>query len=308
MARPIWKGYISFGLVNIPITLYSAEEKTKLNFHLLDSRDKARVRYQRVNEDTGEEVPWDQVIKGYEYDDQNYVLFSDEDFKKVDVEASQTVEIQSFAEGHEIDPRYYDKPYYLVQGKKGEKGYALLREVLERSGKMGIAKVVIRSREHLAALLPKDNMLVLNLMRFQEELRDPSEFDVPDRDLDKHSVTKKELQMAEQLVESMTDEWDPSKYHDEYREKLLQMIEQRVESGQLEAGPEAEEKEEPKPGVVNIMDLLEQSVQQKGGGKKAKKSGSERKRTAAKTSSRKKSGSKKSGGGKKSGKGKRKAG
>ena len=167
MARPIWKGHISFGLINIPVTLYPAEQRSELHFNLIDDRNKARVRYQRVNERTGEEVPWDNIVKGYEYEENEYVLLGDADFKQADVKATQTVELEDFVTAEEINGIYFDKPYYLVPSKAGIKGYVLLRETLKKTKKMGIARVVIRTREYVAALFPKGRGLVLDLLRYE---------------------------------------------------------------------------------------------------------------------------------------------
>src|SRR5687768_6241532 len=165
MARPIWKGHISFGLVNVPVTLYSGEQRADLSFRLLDSRNAARIRYERVNEETGEEVPWDKIIKGYEYDNGNYVLLSDEEIENASPELTRTIEIEQFVDMQDIDVRYFDKPYVLVPDKKGEKGYVLLREAIREAGKAGIAKVVIRARQYLAALIAQGDALVLQLLR-----------------------------------------------------------------------------------------------------------------------------------------------
>lgn len=266
MARPVWKGTVAFGLVSFPVSLYSAEKSTDLRFNLLDSRDRAKVRYERVNELTGAEVPWDAIVKGYEYDKGHYVLLKDEDFKKAAIEASQTVEIEDFVDASEVGIAYYDKPYFLVPEKHGEKPYALLREAIQRTGKIGIAKVVIRSRQYLAAVVPWNNMLVLNLMRFRQEIQDPDEFKVPDVDIAKLKITEKELQLAGQLIESMTSKWEPEKYVDEYRDALLKWIEKKVEEEETgkPATAETSERESDKPAkVVDIMALLEQSIKGK---------------------------------------------
>ncbi|HOR28462.1 MAG TPA: Ku protein [Candidatus Sumerlaeota bacterium] len=281
MARPIWKGNITFGLVNIPVTLYSAEKRNNLHFNLVDSRNRARVRYERVNEVTGEEVPWSEIVKAFEYDGDDYVLLTDEDFQKAAVENSQAVEIESFVDLEAIQYPYFDKPYYLVPGKKGEKGYVLLRETLKRTGKVGIAKVVIRTRQHLAALVPQGDGLVLDLLRFQQELRDLDEFDLPTGGLKQYKVSDKELKLAEQLVEAMSAEWDPAEYHDDYRDKLMAFIEKKARSGKgaepLEEEPE--EKEE-QAEVVDMMELLQRSM--KGGAKKEQAGKSARKAPAKK--------------------------
>lgn len=298
MARPIWKGHISFGLVNVPVTLYSAERRTDLQFRLLDSRNLARVRYERVNETTGDEVAWDDIVKGFEMEDGNYVLLSDEDFKQAKAEATQTVEIEGFVDRESINPMFFDKPYFLVPGKKGEKGYALLRETLREADKVGIARVVIRSREYLAALLVVGDALVLDLLRFDQELRDAEDFDLPGDDLEALKISDKELKVAHQLVDAMTTEWEPGIYHDEYREALLEWIRKKHEEGksQTVAEPADEEAETEGGEVVDMMALLKKSLEAKGDGetKGAKKTGSKTsaasKKSAASSSKRRKTG------------------
>ena len=262
MPRPVWKGHISFGLVNVPITLYSAEQKTGLKFNLLDSRDQARVRYERVNEVTGEEVPWNQIVKGYEYEDGNYVLLEDEDFQQAAVEATQTVEIEGFVDEAEISSLYYEKPYYLVPQGKGEKGYVLLRETLRSMKKVGIARVVIRTRQYMAALLVHGDALVLNLLRFTQELRDPGNFDLPTGSLKDYNVSARELDMAEKLIRAMGMEWEPDQFHDEYREALLDWIQKKVRTGETTA-PAEEEAPPETTEPVDIMELLRASVEQR---------------------------------------------
>lgn len=266
MPRPIWKGHISFGLVNIPVTLFSAERKTGLNFHLIDSRDHARIRYERVNEDTGEEVPWDQVIRGYEYSEGNYVMLGDEDFKRVEIENSQTIEIESFVPRDEISDIFFEKPYYLVPGKKGEKGYVLLREALREAGRVGIAKVIIRTRQYLAALEPLGDGLALNLLRFQQEIQPIEQFETPKGSMKDYKISASEKGMAGKLVESMSEKWEPSKYHDEYKEMLMNWIEQKADKSQpAKRSKESKQKESPAE-IVDMMDLLKQSVKMGGRG------------------------------------------
>ncbi len=262
MARPIWKGYITFGLVNVPITLYTAESRQELSFHLLDQRNKARIRYQTVNEVTGEEVPRDNIVKAYEYEDGQYVILTDEDFQKALVEATQKIELEDFVDEDAIDYVYFDKPYYLVPGKRGEKAYVLMREALRRTHKIGIAKVVIHTRQHLAALLPMGNALVLNLLRFHHELRDVSGLELP-AEADEQKVTGKEFDMAKQLVDAMTTEWQPEKYRDEYRDALVQWIEKKAKEGEMAMPPEetAPVEMRERGEIVDIMDLLKKSVQ-----------------------------------------------
>jgi DNA end-binding protein Ku len=263
-SRPIWKGSISFGLVNIPVSLYSAEASGTLDFDLLDKRDFSRVRYRRVNEKTGREVPWDQIVKGYEYEKGEYVALSDDDFLHANVEATQLITIIDFVDAADISPIYYDKPYYLEPLKNGRRAYALLREVLNQTGKVGIAKIVIRAREHLAVLLPDGPRLILNLLRFSHELRDAAGLDVPEGDSKRLKLSPQEIKMAEQLVETMVSKWEPGKYRDEYRDDLIKLIDKKIQSGQTKAVAPAEpEKPARRQGkVIDIMDLLQQSVKQ----------------------------------------------
>ena len=259
MPRAIWKGSLSFGLLNIPVSLYPAERKYDISFHLLDSRDQARVRYERVNEETGEEVPWDKIVRGYEFDGQGYVLLTDADFEKVRLETTHTIEVQSFVDADKMDVRYYDKPYYLEPAKGGERAYVLLREVLRRTNRTGIAKVVIRTKEHLAALLPCGEALVLDLIRWDQEVRRPDELQLPAGDLEKFHVREAELEMAKALIEAMTAEWNPSRYKDDYRERLLAWIE---EKGRTRAEPVAPREKETGGGkVIDMMAVLQASVE-----------------------------------------------
>jgi DNA end-binding protein Ku len=261
MSRPIWKGNVSFGLVNVPITLYSLERRAgDLSFRMIDSRNTARVRYERVNEETGEEVPWDKIVKGYEYNDGNYVLFSEEELENASPEMSKTVEIEQFVELGEIDVMYFDRPYLLVPANKGEKGYVLLREALAESGKAGIARVVIRARQYLAALIAEGDALVLELLRYKQELRELGEFDLPRGDLREYNINKKEIELAGKLIEGMTAEWDPSQFEDEYRDALMKLIERKIASGQTEAIEEIEEEGAPVSQTLNFMDMLKKSV------------------------------------------------
>lgn len=274
MARPIWKGSISFGLVNIPISLYSAVKKNEMQFQLLDRRTNSQVRYERVSEKTGQQVPWDQIVKGYKYPGGDYVVLTDEDFKRAAVEATQAIEILDFVHLDRIEYRYFDKPYYVVPEKKSEKGYVLLREVLKRSGKVAISKVVIRSRQYLAALVPQGEGLVLNILRYNDELRDPSEFKFPAADIEQYKVTEKELRIAETLVESMASEWEPSRYHDDYREALMEWIEKKAQAGGAASPPVSEEEGREKGGkVVDMMDLLKRSVREAAAHRQKKKEG-----------------------------------
>jgi DNA end-binding protein Ku len=264
MARAIWKGSISFGLVNIPIALYPATRREEFKFRLLRKSDLSPVSYKRVAEKDGKEVPWDQIVKGYEYEKGKYVVLKDEDFERVDLEATQTVDIQDFVDQEEIDPIFFYKPYYLEPLKGGDKAYALLRDALKDSNKVGIAKVVIKTRQHLAGVKPEDGALVLELMHFADELADPGKLHVPK----KAEVGKREMNMAKSLIDSMSSKWNPEKYRDDYREALMEVIEEKVEAG----GKEIEEKPKkaPKPTkVIDLVSVLQKSLEQTGAKKKA---------------------------------------
>lgn len=263
MARAIWKGSISFGLVSIPVGLFSAETRDEISFRQLDKRNLAPVGYKKYNKQTGKEVELDDIVKGYEYEDDRYVLISDEDLKRANPEKTQTVDITDFVQLEDIDPEYFDKPYYLAPLKKNAKAYALLREALKRSGKVGIAKVVIRSREYLGAVIPHGEVLVLEILRYPHEIRATDDLELPEGDLEKMGVTDREVKMAEMLIDGMTAEWDPAKYHDTYRDDLMALIHQKIESGQtevLDESPAPEVDVEPK-GVIDIMSLLKKSVE-----------------------------------------------
>ena len=261
--RAIWKGSISFGLVNIPIALYPATRKEELTFRLLRRTDLSPVNYKRVAEKDGKEVPWDDIVKGYEYEKGKYVVLKDEDFQRVDLEATQTVDIQDFVHQEEIDPMFFYKPYYLEPQKGGDKAYALLREALKDANKVGIAKVVIKTRQYLAGVKPEDGALMLELMHFADELADPGKLHLPT----KVEVGKREMAMAKSLVDSMSSKWQPEKYKDDYREALMEVIEEKVEAG----GKEIEEKPKkaPKPTkVIDLVSVLQQSLERTGGAKK----------------------------------------
>lgn len=260
--RAIWKGSISFGLVNIPIALYPATRKEDLKFRLLRSSDHSPVNYKRVAEHDGKEVPWDQIVKGYEYEKGKFVILGEKDFQRVDLEATQTVDIQDFVDVDEIDPMYFYKPYYLEPQKGGDKAYVLLREALAAGKKVGIAKVIIKTRQYLAGVKATKHALVLELMHFAEELSDAEKLNVPK----KLEPGKREMDMAKALVDSMSSKWDPEKYHDDYREALLEVIEEKVESG----GKEIEDKPKEKKASTKVIDLvavLQQSLAQSQGAK-----------------------------------------
>src|SRR6266513_2027418 len=265
MARAIWKGSISFGLVNIPIGLYPATKREDLSFRLLRKSDLSPVNYKRVAEKDGKEVPWNEIVKGYEYEKGKYVVLKEEDFQRVDLEATQTVDIQDFVDLDEIDPIFFYRPYYLEPQKGGDKAYALLRDSLAHKKKVGIAKVVIKTRQYLAGVKPEDGALVLELMHFADELADPQKLHVPK----KLEIGKREMTMAKSLIDSMSSKWEPQKYKDDYREALMEVIEEKVEAG----GKEIEEKPKKalKPTkVIDLVSVLQKSLEQTGSKEKSK--------------------------------------
>ena len=279
MPRELWKGAIHFGLVHIPVSLYPAEQREELSFTMLDRRDLQPVGYKRFNKTTGDEVPFDQIVKGYEYTEGQFVTLEKEDFKRANVEATQAVDIVGFIDASAIPPYYFESPYYLAPGRHGEKGYALLRETLERTGRVGIATVVIRTRQHLAALYPRDNLLILNTLRYRDELRSAADLDVP-ADLKAAKVQPKEISMAERLVEDMVTQWKPEDFHDTYRDDLLKMIEEKAEG---KVKPEAKAKRAPKEAeVIDFASLLERSLTaRRKGGEDESERASTRRRTGA---------------------------
>jgi DNA end-binding protein Ku len=271
--RAIWKGSISFSLINIPIALYPATRREELKFRLLRRSDLSPVNYKRVAEADGKEVPWDEIVKGYEYEKDRFVVLKEEDFKRADIEATQSVEIMDFVGLEEIDPIFFDKPYYLEPEKRGEKAYNLLREALKQSGKVGIAKVVIKTRQHLAAVKPEKNLLVLELMHFAEEIIDTKELKIPTG----ATIGSKELEMAKDLISKMSNKWEPDKYQDDYRRVLLEVIHEKIESGGKEIPARGTAK---KPtNVVDLVSVLQESLAHatKGTAGKRKSGGHKRK-------------------------------
>jgi DNA end-binding protein Ku len=267
--HPIWKGHISFGLISIPVSLYSAEQQSEdLKFHLIDSRNNSRIHNQRVNDVTGEEVPWDRIVKGYEYDEEgNYVLLNEADFKKADMKASETVLVEAFVPTESVNIMYYEKPYFLVPEKKAERAYVLLRETLKKTKLIGIARVVIRTREYVAALLPLGKAIVLNLLRYNYELRKENDFtDLPAQNVKDIKLSPKEIEMAETFVNSMKGTFEPDQYKDEYKDRLFNWIQKKAKSGgktKVEEAPVEEGTTTATEGV-DLMELLRKSIEQQG--------------------------------------------
>jgi DNA end-binding protein Ku len=263
--RAIWKGSISFGLINIPVTLFPATRREELKFRLLRASDLSPVNYKRVAEADGKEVPWEQIVKGYEYEKDKFVVLKDEDFKRVDLEATQTVDILDFVTLKDINPIHFHKPYYLEPQKGGQRAYVLLRDALANAGKVGIAKVVIKTREHLAAVKPNEGGLMLELMHFAEELVETSELHLPGE----IKVRKGEMDMARELISKMTTKWEPSRYQDEYKSALMKVIETKVENG--DAGPAKPKKQRRATNVIDLTEILRKSLSEAGAAHKKSK-------------------------------------
>ena len=255
MARSMWKGAISFGLVHIPVEMYPAASDQGLDLTMLDRRDFAPIGFKRYNKATGKEVSWDDIVKGYEYSDGEYVVLSDEDLRRANPEATQTIDILAFVNAEQVPLIYYEQPYYLAPGKGGDKVYALLRETLREVGKIGIANVVIRVKQHLAALVCVGDAIVLNTLRYPDEIRPTDELKIPAADSKAAQVTDKELQMARALVEGMSEKWKPQQYHDTYREDVLALIKKKVAANQTKTLTEPEPEKE-KPAKTNVIDLV----------------------------------------------------
>ncbi len=263
--RALWKGNIGFGLVTIPVSLFPATRREELKFHLLRRSDLSPINYKKVAEADGKEVPWDQIVKGFEYEKGKFVVLKEEDFARVDVEATQTVDIINFVNIDDVDPLLFYKPYYLEVRRGGDKAYELLRDSLTETHKIAIAKVVIRARQHLAAVKPQKKGLMLELMHFPEELLDASEFKAPAA----KSIRKNEMQMAKQLIESMSSKWEPRQYNDEYHKALEKMIEKKIKSGGKPA-PAPAKKKRP-TNVVDLMSVLKQSLHERANETKSQK-------------------------------------
>ena len=270
MAHAIWSGAINFGLVTIPVKLFTAVRTNDLRFNFLHKTDEGRINNVRRCSIDGEEVAYADIVRGYEYEKGKYVIISDDDLKSVSVEATQSVDIVQFVELDEINPMFFDTPYYLEPEKKGRHAYALLREALKKSNKVAIARVVLRSREHLAAVKPNGDALVLELMHYADEIVEQSDFDFPELN---EKVPEGEMKIAQMLIDSMAGKFDAEQFHDEYREKLLGMIEARVAGQEL---PRGKAKAPAATNVVNLMDVLQRSLEQsKGGGRPSASSASQ---------------------------------
>jgi DNA end-binding protein Ku len=274
MARALWKGSLAFGLVNIPVELHTAVRDSRPRFRMLHAKDKSPVKFERVCAREGKPVAWDDLVKGYEYEKGRFVVLSKEDFKQAALEKSRTVDIRNFVKGEEIDDRFFETSYYLTPQKGGERSYALLREAIRETDLVGIATIVLRDAQHLAALEVKGDAMVLTMMRYAEELVDTGEYSFPAAG----SIRKPELQMARTLVEQLADKWDPSQYTDEYRANLMKIIKAKMKGKTVEL----HETEEPRSAeVVDLMERLRQSLEGTGARKQTSASARSRKKTAA---------------------------
>lgn len=267
MPRSIWSGAISFGLLHIPVQLMTAESPSEISLRMLDRRDNSPIQFKRVNAETGKEVEWKDVVKAYEVEKGEFVPLEPEDIKRAAPEAAQTIEIERFVERDSVSAMYFDKPYYLTPGKKAEKGYVLLREVLDRTGRIGLARVVIRTKEYLCAVMPVGDALVLDLLRWPEEIVDAGELNVPKGKLDEYRISARELEMAEQLIAAMEGEFEPAAFKDTFNDKLAAVIEAKMKKGGKRSAPAATAK----PAATNVVDfmaLLKQSIEKSGDGAK----------------------------------------
>ncbi len=267
MARSLWKGAISFGLVHIPVEMYPAVREHGLDLTMLDRRDFSPVGFKRYNKNNNKEVTWDDIVKGYEYTDGEYVVLSEEDLRRANPEATGTIDILAFVDAEEVPLLYYEQPYYLAPGKGGDKVYALLRETLRKAGKIGIATVIIRVKQHLAALVCVGDTIVLNTLRFADEIRETDELKIPTKSSKTATVTDKELKMAMALVEGMSEEWKPEQYHDTYREDIMSLVEKKVKAKETKVitMPGKETEHRASSNVVDLVALLQQSIGKKPG-------------------------------------------
>jgi DNA end-binding protein Ku len=284
MPRAIWSGAISFGLVNIPVKLFSAVQRKTVRFHQLDQEDKQRIQQRRVNPRTGEEVPYENLVKGFEIGPDRYVVITPEELESIQPEKSRMVDIAAFVDLDQIDPIFYDHPYYLVPDTGADKAYRLLLDAMQESGKVAIGRVVLRTKEYLVAIRPRGEMMTMETMRFADEVIPPDKLDEKPAD-GKAKTSKKELEMAQQLIASLAEDFEPEQYRDEYRERVLEMIERKADGEEIVIEAPSEEPKE----VPDLMAALEQSIASakgQGGGKRAapkKKRAPAKKKTPAKS-------------------------
>lgn len=271
MRSGVWKGSISFGLLNIPVSLQTAQEDKDLHFTMLDEKTMSKIHYKKVDEETGREVPNERIVKGYEYDKGDYVVMTDEDFKKANPKATQTIDIEDFVPLKDIDFMMFEKPYYLVPQKDGTKGYFLLRDALENTGKVAIAKLVMRNKQHLCAILPKGDYLILEQLRFAHNLKEIHEVNFL-KGIKKPRYSERELKMAEALIKDMSAKWMPEKYNDTYFDDVMKLIKEKIKHGEEYVLPEPEKEEIAPTKVTDLLPLLRQSLEAKKNGPEKKNS------------------------------------
>jgi len=263
MARALWKGAISFGLVHIPVELHPAEDRKSFEFSMLDKRDLSPVGYKRYNKRTGKEVEWGDIVKGFEYEKEKYVVLSDEDFRRANVKATQTIDIKAFVPADEIPPEYFDSPYYLAPGGRGQKVYALLRETLRKTRRVAVAQVVIRTTQHLAALVVQGRALMLITLRYADELRKTTSLELPAEGLKAAGVTPKEVDLAVHLVDDMTGHWNPAAFKDTYHSDLMARVREKIRKGEtkeITAPEKAAQGQARSAQVIDLAELLRQSL------------------------------------------------
>jgi DNA end-binding protein Ku len=252
--RAIWRGSITFGLISIPVGLHTAVEERDISFHMLSSKDHSRIRFKRVSSKTGREVEWDDIVRGYEYEKERYVIFTEEELERIPAESIRAIDVVQFTQQEQIDPVYFQQSYYVAPEETGIKAYTLLTKALEKAGRVGLAKVTIREKERLCVLRVKNDVLVLETMNWPDEIRQPA-FGQLDK---KPRISTREVDMAERLIDQLTEDFDPSRFTDEYREKLEEVIEAKVAGDEIELAPEEESKPEE---VTDLMEALRASVE-----------------------------------------------
>ena len=265
MARSLWKGAISFGLVHIPVEMYTAVSEKSLDLTMLDKRDFSPIGFKRYNKANQKEVTWDDIVKGYEYASGEYVVLSAEDLRQANPEATQTIDILAFVDADQVPLLYYEQPYYLAPGKGGDKVYALLRETLRQTGKIGIANVVIRVKQHLAALVCMGDVIVMNTLRYADEIRETEELKIPSSKEKAATISDKELKMAMALVEGMSEAWKPEQYHDTYRDDVMALVDKKVKAKETKTItlPGKEKAPPSSSNVIDLVALLQQSLGKK---------------------------------------------
>jgi DNA end-binding protein Ku len=280
MPHMIWKGAISFGLVHVPVQLYPATQSEKVGFNLLDKRTIDPVGYKQINKRTGKEVSRDNIVRGFEYEKDKYVVLTDDEIRAANPESTQTVDILAFVDAPDISFLYLDTPYFLTPDRKGEKVYALLREAMKSAGKIGVASVVLHNKQHLAALIPLGPVLALNTLRWAAEVRDLDEFKLPPEGMKAAGVSARELDMAKKLIDDMSDPWDPSQYHDTFHDDIMALVDKKIRSGKTAEVTEVETPRESRQSadILDLSDLLKRSL---GRGGKGKPAAAGRKRAAA---------------------------